>query len=458
MNYKNLFKSTDVTRVGLIGIGAFGKSFLAQSRMTPGLRIAVVCDQDVETAEDACLQTGLAPEDLKICQTESETNDTIASGKTAVISDALLLLDMPIEVVVEATGMPEVGAIHARSAIKNGKHVVMVTKESDCVVGPILNRLAENAGVVYTPADGDQPSLLIGLISWAETLGFEIVCAGKAGELDFVYDRDSNTIARGHQTAFAVEDLWELTVGKAEQGIRLRRQTLEILPQFSVADLCEMAIVINSTGYDYDTPQLHAPIARIIEVPEIMCGRDDGGILQKEGIIDMVNCLRRPDEISFAGGVFVIVKCRGGETWQFLKDKGHLVNRAGTHAMIFRPYHLLGVETATSVLAARCLKLSTGGIDVKPRVDVGLRAISALAQGYRLTLDSDHAIAGLMPEILPAKKMASDSPVPYYMAAGNRLKHTVEEGRLLTYGMIARDSTSSCLWELRRKQDELFSI
>ena len=59
MNYKNLFKSTDVTRVGLIGIGAFGKSFLAQSRMTPGLRIAVVCDQDVETAEDACLQTGL---------------------------------------------------------------------------------------------------------------------------------------------------------------------------------------------------------------------------------------------------------------------------------------------------------------------------------------------------------------------------------------------------------------
>jgi predicted homoserine dehydrogenase-like protein len=104
------------------------------------------------------------------------------------------------------------------------------------------------------------------------------------------------------------------------------------------------------------------------------------------------------------------------------------------------------------------LKLSTGGIDPKPRVDVGLRAISALAQGYRLTLDSDHAIAGLMPEILPAKKMASDSPVPYYMAAGNRLKHTVEEGRLLTYGMIARDSTSSCLWELRRKQDELFSI
>ena len=73
--------------------------------------------------------------------------------------------------------------------IENGKHVVMVTKETDCVVGPILNRLAQNAGLVYTPADGDQPSLLIGLISWAEILGFEIVCAGKAAELDFVYSK-----------------------------------------------------------------------------------------------------------------------------------------------------------------------------------------------------------------------------------------------------------------------------
>ena len=220
-------------------------------------------------------------------------------------------MNLPIEVVVEASGMPRAGAFHALSAIENGKHVVMVTKETDCVVGPILNRLAQKAGLVYTPADGDQPSLLIGLISWAEILGFEIVCAGKAGELDFVYDPDSNTIARGSRTVSLTEDyLWEPAGGSAEQGIRLRRRALESLPQISVADLCEMAIVINSTGYDYDAPRLHAPIARLIEMPEIMCGRADGGIFQKEGVIDMVNCLRRSDEISFAGGVFVIVKCR----------------------------------------------------------------------------------------------------------------------------------------------------
>jgi len=213
----------------------------------------------------------------------------------------------------------------------------------------------------------------------------------------------------------------------------------------------------NSTGYEYDAPQLHAPIARMIEMPEIMCGCADGGIFRKEGVIDMVNCLRRTDEISFAGGIFIIIKCRGRETWQFLKNKGHLVNHAGTRAMIFRPYHLLGVETATSVLAASHLNLSTGDADPQPRVDVGLRAIRTLQQGYCLTMEPDHAIAGVVPEMLPAKKMASNNPIPYYMAAGNRLKHTVEAGELLTYGMIDHDPKSG-LWKLRREQDELFGM
>ena len=458
MNYKKIFQRKGVTNVGLIGTGAFGRSFLAQARLIPGIRVPVVCDQDIEVAEDACRGAGMVPADLKICHTASDANDTIAAGKTAVVSDALLLMDLPIEVVIEASGMPEAGANHALAAIENGKHVVMVTKETDCVVGPTLNRLAEKAGVVYTPADGDQPSLLIGLISWAETLGFEIVCAGKAGELDFVYEPESKTITRGDQTAPLIEkDLWGQVGGATEPGISLRRQSLESLPQFSVADLCEMAIVINATGYNCDAPQLHAPIARIIEMPEIMCDRADGGILQKEGVIDMVNCLRRPDEISFAGGVFVVIKCRGRETWQFLKDKGHLVSRDGARAMVFRPHHLLGVETMTSVLAATRLNLSTGGTDFRPRVDVGVRASQTLQQGYRLIMQPDHSIAGVMPEILPAERMTSDSPIPYYMAAGNRLKHSVDKGSLLTYGMIDHDG-QSCLGQLRREQDELFGM
>jgi len=458
VNYKKLFQCKNVTHVGLIGTGAFGRSFLVQSQLIPNIRVSMVCDQNIEIAADACRLAAIAPDDLKMCHTASEANDAIAAGKTALVSDALLLLDQALEVVIEASGIPAAGASHALAAIESGKHVVMVTKETDCVVGPILDRLAEKAGVVYTPADGDQPSLLIGMISWAETLGFEIVCAGKAAELDFVYEPGSKSISRGDRTApLAGKDLWEPAGNAAKHGVDLRRRSLDSLPQFSVADLCEMAIVINATGYDYDAPQLHAPIARISEMPDILCSVTDGGILQKEGVIDMVNCLRRPDEISFAGGVFVVVKCRGREAWQFLKDKGHLVSRDGTRAMIFRPHHLLGVETATSVLAASNLKLSTGGIDPKPRVDVGVRAIQTLPAGRRLSMGQNHSMAGVMPEILPAKKMAPDNPVPYYMAAGHQLKHRIDKGKLLTYDMIDHDPQSG-LWKLRREQDEVFGM
>jgi predicted homoserine dehydrogenase-like protein len=456
MDYNKIYQSDKVADIGLIGTGAFGRTFLAQSRWIPAIRVPVVCDRNIEAAEAACLQAGMGPEALRVCHTRADSMTAVASGKTALISDAMLLMDLAIDVVVEATGMPESGAVHARTAIERGKNVVMVTKETDCVVGPILHRLAGNAGVVYSPADGDQPSLLIGLISWAQTLGLEIACAGKAGELDFVHDPASKIIARGDRTVPVDADFpWNLAAGPLVESLCQRHRAIGSLPRFSVADLCEMAIVINATGYNWDAPQLHAPVARIREMPDLLCGKDAGGILHKEGIIDMVNCLRGPDEVSMAGGVFVVVKCREPETWRFLKDKGHLVNRAGTHAMIFRPYHLLGVEIATSILAAKCLKLSTGGDDVKPLVDVGIRATRTLPAGYSLTMQSDHSIAGVVPEMRPAGAIGAESAVPYYLAAGNRLNCEVAAGGLLTCGMIEHAPKSE-LWELKREQDRLF--
>ena len=98
MNYKKLLQFKGVTNVGLIGTGAFGRSFLSQAHLVPGIRVPVVCDQDIDVAEDACRQAGMKSEDLKICHTESDANDTIASGKTAVVSDSLLMMALPIEV------------------------------------------------------------------------------------------------------------------------------------------------------------------------------------------------------------------------------------------------------------------------------------------------------------------------------------------------------------------------
>jgi predicted homoserine dehydrogenase-like protein len=47
-----------------------------------------------------------------------------------------LLNSVALDLIVEATGQPEVSVLIAENALKRGVHVVMATKETDSVVGP----------------------------------------------------------------------------------------------------------------------------------------------------------------------------------------------------------------------------------------------------------------------------------------------------------------------------------
>jgi predicted homoserine dehydrogenase-like protein len=87
--------------------------------------------------------------------------------------------------------------LRTADAIAEGKHVCMVSKEAESVAGPMLAKLARDAGVVCTLVDGDQPSLLVGLLDWCKLLGLEVVCAGKSGEGDYTVDPKAETIRSG---------------------------------------------------------------------------------------------------------------------------------------------------------------------------------------------------------------------------------------------------------------------
>ena len=461
VNYTNLFQTNEVIKVGLIGAGGFGNSFLFQAQAISQIDVVAVCDRDVSVARQACLQAGITKDQLMVCSTTAEAQAAIERGVIAVMEDPLLMMDTSIAVVVEATGMPEPGAAHTKTALEHGKHVVMVNKEADVTVGPILTHLAAKQGVVYTPADGDQPSLLLGLISWAETLGFEIVCAGKSSERDFVYDVAAGTVSNGQEWVEVVEEgmwkLWDILLpGEVQRLIEQRRQVLSAIPQVALADLAEMAIVINSTEFGYDAARFRAPIARITELPEVLRSRESGGILESQGVIDIVNCLRRTGEVSMAGGVFVVVKCHDRSTWELLAEKGHVVSRDRSHALIYHPWHLLGVEIVTSILSAAVLGHSTGGRKVKPRVDLGIRASVPLQGGRQLVMDGPrHTISGIESELIPAGVHQPDNPIPYYLAANNVLKTDVPAGTLLTYEMVEPNLDSE-LWQLRQLQDKTF--
>ncbi len=118
------------------------------------------------------------------------------------------------------------------------------------------------------------------------------------------------------------------------------------------------------------------------------------------------------------------------------------------------PYHLLGVETATSIFSAAVLGLPTGGLDTRPVTEVGIRdrrpaRRSAPRHGPRPR--HPRRDAGLHP---PAP-IAPDAPVPFYMAAGATLAVDAEAGTLLTYRMI-EEPAGSVLWAMKREQDRLF--
>jgi predicted homoserine dehydrogenase-like protein len=66
-----------------------------------------------------------------------------------------------------------------------------------------------------------------------------------------------------------------------------------------------------------------------------------------------------------------------------------------------------------------------------------------------------HAVIGVEPELADAAPARGANPMPYYLAAGCRLRADVPAGALVTRDMLdaPRDSV---LWALRDEQDAKF--
>jgi predicted homoserine dehydrogenase-like protein len=444
----------------LMGAGEYGFSFLAQSRRTPGLRVAAVYARRVERGAEAFRHAGLPEDAIRICANLAQAQAALAAGKAVVSDDPLMLMQLPIDIVVESTGAPEAAAFHADAALKNGKHVAMVSKEPDSVVGSLFHRRAKAAGLVYTPVDGDQPSLLMQLVVWARVLGLEILCAGKTSEYDFVYDPATKRVTSLDRKAdgAAVDALWEFGARDVPSVIRARAEALAAIPQHTVPDLVEMGLVANATGLAPDVPDFHAPIARTPEIADVLVPTEMGGILHGTGRVDVVNSLRRSDEASFAGGVFVVVRCEDQKSWEVLRAKGHVVSRSGDAAMIYRPSHLLGVESATTVLSAVLHGRSSGPDDVQPRFDVVGKTNKPLRAGTILEVAGHHhQIDGVDGLLVPARAATGANPIPFYLMGGNRLLRDIPAKTVITAEMV-EPPKASLLWTLRRQMEETFGL
>ena len=282
-------------RIGLVGVGQMGRGFVAQVAAIPGMEVVIAADMDPGRALSTFRELGRDP-------VEGQNG---RPGRPAVTGDAShVARSESVDVVVEATGVPEVGASVAYEAIHNGKHVVMLNVETDVTVGAVLGQMARSAGVIYTGSAGDEPGAIMELYDFARSSGFEVVVAGK-----------------GKNNPLEVSATPESVAEEAER----KRMNPKMLASFvdGTKTMVEMAAVANATGFSPDVPGMHGPQETApARLGEIFSLGVEGGILSSYGAVDYVR--------GVAPGVFVIVRSQAGPVRETLAvvALGHLVAEA----------------------------------------------------------------------------------------------------------------------------------
>src|SRR5213079_3168754 len=188
----------------------------------------------------------------------------------------------------------------ARAAIAAGKHVVMVNVEADVLAGPLLAEEARKAGVVYSLAYGDQPALTAEMVDWARATGFRVVAAGKGTKYLPAYH---------DVTPEGVWSHYGLTADQAQSAGMNPQMFNSFLDGTKSA--IEMAAIANATGLEVPQDGLGFPSCGVDDLPQILRGVAAGGVLERDGMVEVVSCLERDGRPVFRDlrwGVYVVLK------------------------------------------------------------------------------------------------------------------------------------------------------
>lgn len=187
-------------RVGVVGAGATGRAITLQlGTPVPGIRLAAISNRTPAHAERALREAGF--QQWKTAETAAQVDAAIARGQTVLTDDAGLLTSASsIDIVVEVTGTVDFGARVVLDAFAHRKPVVMVNAELDSLIGPILKMRADEAGVVLTHTDGDEPGVAMTLFRYCQSVGLRPVAAGNIkGMVDYYRNPDTQAgFARKH--------------------------------------------------------------------------------------------------------------------------------------------------------------------------------------------------------------------------------------------------------------------
>ena len=429
--------------VALAGAGRFGTSVAAQISQMDGLRLAAVADPNVDNGVEALKAAGWATGQWRQCDSASKARDAIASGTAVLAPDAEVLESAPIEVLVEATGIPEVAARNAWGALRQGQHVVMVTVEADVSCGWALAREARRQGVVYSLAAGDQPVAIMELYDWAMALGLEVVAVGR-GTRRYPADRHGDPERALARLGYDSE---------AAARLRLNAQMYNSFRDGSKAQI-EMCAVSNMTGLPPDRRGMHEPSAGLDALPDLFASADSGGLLESSGVVDLANGVGPDGESelpeNIADGVWAVVTSDRGHIREDMQIHGTRVSADGRRMALFREYHLCGIETPLSIAQAALLGASSGQPLETPTSEVLAYAKRDLRPGDTLDGSGGRLVYGLIDR---AETLEAEGVLPLGLSYGARVREAVAADQPIPVGAVEVNE-GSFVARLRAMADE----
>jgi predicted homoserine dehydrogenase-like protein len=411
-------------RIGLIGSGEMGTDIVTRVAHMPGIEIGAISELRLPAAGKAVDIAYREPGHWREAKTGDALNHAMEQGKVAVTDDVNLIINSGlIDVVIDATGVPAVGAEIGLRAMEHGKHLVMMNVEADVTIGAYLKSEADRLGVTYSLGAGDEPSSCMELIEFVSAMGHPIVAAGK-----------------GKNNPLNVDAV----PGDYAEEAKRRNMNVRMLVEFvdGSKTMVEMAAIANATGLVPDCPGMHGPKATLEELSKVLVPKKDGGVLSRLGVVDY------SIGKGVAPGVFVVAEMSHPRVRERMEDlkMGH-----GPYFTFHRPYHLTSLEVPLT-----CARVALYGKPdmvplAKPVAEVCAVAKKDLNPGETLDAIGEYCYRAWIMTTEQAREAAA---IPCGLLHSAKVTKPIAKGQLITRAN-AEVPPGSKIAELRARQDKL---
>ncbi|EPC88969.1 NAD(P)H-dependent oxidoreductase [Lacticaseibacillus paracasei] len=398
-------------KVGVIGAGQMGFGMISQIASIPGMIVTGISDINLDNARLA---------------KKSFLDNSDKANKILTSTDFREVVNDPdVEVLVDATGVTEVGAKLALETLVAKKNLVLLNVEIDVTIGPLMKRLYDAADLVYTGSDGDEPAVTTELFEFAKSLGMKVLVAGKGKNNKNIHDANPDTV---------------------REEAEAKHMSPHMLAAFQdgTKTMAEMTLLSNATGLIPDTTGMHGISGDLDQTVEKLDLKDDGGVLNNFGVVEYVN--------GIAPGVFVIVEGQN----EGVKSEMDYLMKKGTrkHHILYRPFHLASLETPLTIAKAvlnHDHAIVPIGAPVSETIAVAKRDIKV---GEKIDGIGGYSVRGV---IETHKNFRINKHVPIGLITGNTIaKQNINKGEAVVQDAITLDSTATVV-KLRALQDEVFA-